>query len=89
MVTEEDKLIMGGIEDRGTVLRGGELSAFTTVIGDSGGRNSSVGSVLGSLSCVMQHIGFNPPLRKIFPVEGIFPLELTWVLTPQSQNSFG
>ena len=30
----------------------------------------------------MQHCGFDPPLKRIFPVEGIFPLELTWVLTP-------
>ena len=27
------------------------------------GRNSSVGSVLGSLSCVVQRRRFNPPLR--------------------------
>ena len=27
------------------------------------GQNSSVGSVLGSLSCLMQHRGFHPPLR--------------------------
>ena len=26
---------------------------------------------------------------RIFPVEGIFPLELTWVLTTFPQNSFG
>ena len=40
-------------------------------------RNSSVGSVLGSLSCLMQRCGFDPPLERIFQVEGIFPLELT------------
>ena len=40
-----------------------------------------VGSVLGSLSSLMQRRGFDPPLR-MFPIEGIFPLELTWVLTP-------
>ena len=45
------------------------------------GRNSSVGCVLSSLSCLMQHHGFDPPWRRIFPVEGIFPVELTWVLT--------
>ena len=39
--------------------------------------------------CVMQRRGFDPLLRKSFPVEGIFPLELTWVLTPFPQNSFG
>ena len=26
---------------------------------------------------------------EFFPVKGIFPLELTWVLTPLTQNSFG
>ena len=41
------------------------------------------GNVLGLLSCLMQCRGFDPPLRRFFfPVEGIFPLELTWVLTP-------
>ena len=30
----------------------------------------------------MQHHGFDPPLRSSFLVEVIFPLELTWVLTP-------
>ena len=44
------------------------------------GRSSSVGSVLGSLPCVMQHRGFDPALSCL--VEGIFPLELTWFLTP-------
>ena len=37
--------------------------------------------MLGSLSWLMQRRGFDPPLR-IFLVEEIFPLELTWVLTP-------
>ena len=32
-----------------------------------------VDSVLGSLSCVMQRHGFDPPLRRIFMVEGFFP----------------
>ena len=31
---------------------------------------------------VMQRHGFNPPLRIISLVEGIFSLELTWVWTP-------
>ena len=48
-----------------------------------------VDSVLGSLCCLMQHRGFDPPLGRIFLVEGIFVLELTWVLTPFPQNSFG
>ena len=30
----------------------------------------------------MQHHGFDPPLERFFPEEGIFPLEFTWVLTP-------
>ena len=47
-----------------------------------------VGSVLGSPSYRMQHCGFDPPLGRIFPAEGIFPLELTWVLTPFPKNSF-
>ena len=37
----------------------------------------------------MQCRGFDPPLRRIFPVEGIFPLELSWLLTPFPPNSFG
>ena len=36
----------------------------------------------------MQCRGFDPPLRKSFLVEGIFPLEITWVLTPFPQNCF-
>ena len=36
----------------------------------------------------MQRHGFDPHLRSIFPVEGIFPLELTWILTPFPQNYF-
>ena len=38
------------------------------------------------LSCAVQRNGFSPPLRRIFPIEGIFPLELTWVLTPFSKT---
>ena len=53
-----------------------------------GGWNSSVGSVLGSLSCVMQGRGFDPPLRRIYPVQGISPMVLTWVLTASSQKLF-
>ena len=30
----------------------------------------------------MSCCGFDPPVRRFFPVGGIFPLELTWVLTP-------
>ena len=48
----------------------------------------ALSSVLGSLPCLTQRRGFDPPLRRIFPVEGIFPLELTWVLTPFPKNSF-
>ena len=42
------------------------------------GRNSSVGSAWARCS---QRRGFDPPLGT-FSVEGIFPLELTWVQTP-------
>ena len=38
--------------------------------------------MLGSLPCVMQHCRFEPP------VEGIYPLELTWVETPFPKTSF-
>ena len=38
--------------------------------------------MLDSLCCLMQSRGFDAPLgRMFFPVEGIFPLELTWILT--------
>ena len=37
----------------------------------------------------MQRHGFHTPLGRIFPLEGIFPMELTWILTPFPQNSFG
>ena len=38
---------------------------------------------MNPLSCLMQHRRFDPPPGRIFP------LELTWVLTPFPQNSFG
>ena len=37
----------------------------------------------------MQRRGFDPPLGRILSVEGTFPLELTWVLTPFPKKSFG
>ena len=43
--------------------------------GSVGGMEWLVGSVLGSLSYLMQRLWFDPPLGRIFPVEGIFPLE--------------
>ena len=49
---------------------------------DSGGRNSSVGSAWARCP---QRRGFDPPLGT-FSVEGIFPLELTWVQTPFPQK---
>ena len=52
-----------------------------------GGQNSLL-VVLGSLSCLMQFCWFSPPQRRIFPVERIFPLELTWILTPFPKISF-
>ena len=51
------------------------ISKTTTTIG---GQNSSVGSAWVRWP---QRRGFNPPLGT-FSVEGIFPLELTWVQTP-------
>ena len=53
-----------------------------------GGCSSSLGSLLGSLSCLMQHHGSNI-LGIIFPIKGIFPLALTRALTPFPKNSFG
>ena len=47
-----------------------------------GGRNSSVGSAWAR--CPQCH-GFDPPLGT-FSVEGIFPLELTWVQNPFPQK---
>ena len=32
---------------------------------------------------------FDPPLGRIFSGEGMFPFELTWVLTPFPKNSLG
>ena len=49
------------------------------------GRNSSVGSAWARCHSVAGSI----LLWGHFPVEGIFPLELTWVQTPFPQNSFG
>ena len=49
-----------------------------------GGRNSSVGSAWARCP---QRRGFDPPLGT-FSVEGIFPLELTWVQTPFPQKLF-
>ena len=49
------------------------------------GRNSSVGSAWARCPRCR---GFDPPLGT-FSVEGIFPLELTWVQTQFAQNSFG
>ena len=48
----------------------------------TGGRNSSAGSVWARCP---QHRGFDPPLGT-YSVEGIFPLELTWVQTPFPQK---
>ena len=40
-------------------------------------------------SCVMQCHGFYPPLRRIFPVEGIFPLGVKMGPDSIPPNSFG
>ena len=50
-----------------------------------GGRNSSVGSAWAHCHSVAGSI----LLWGHFPVEGSFPLELTWIQTPFPQNSFG
>ena len=50
-----------------------------------GGWKRSVSNVLGSLSCLMQRLGIDPPE----PLVEIFPMELRRVLTPFPQNSFG
>ena len=42
--------------------------------------------MLGSLCCMMQHREFGPPWSLL--VEGIFPLELAWVLTPFPKTLF-
>ena len=68
------------IPDGGTVINsiGGiaSNSVCNIVQGQELLRGQCVGFVLGSLSCFIQRRGFDPPLR-FFPVEGIFPLELT------------
>ena len=43
-------------------------------MGDGWESNSSLTACLGSLSCLMQRHGFDPPLGRFFPVEGIFSL---------------
>ena len=52
------------------------------------GRNSSVGSVLGPLY-VLRDEALWVRSSSGLPAEGIFPLEITWALTPFPQNSFG
>ena len=81
------KFIQTGLEKPGfhpsilpAVKRNNELTTTQT-----GGRNSSVGSAWARCQSVAGSI----LLWGHFPVEGIFPLELTWVQTPFPQNSFG
>ena len=70
-----------------TCSLGLNVVALTMVKSDPNrGRNSSVGSVLGS-SCVLYSVADRPYSQP--PVEGIIPLELTWVLTPYPNSSFG
>ena len=52
-----------------------------------GGQNSSVGNVLGSLSCLMQRCGFESCSEP--PVEGIFSLGVYMGSDSIPQNSFG
>ena len=54
------------------------------------GLEKLVGSVLGSLSCLLQGCWFDPLLRNnFFGRRDFFSFESTWVLTPFPQNSFG
>ena len=64
------------------------LDGWMTLVCEYGGQEQLIGSVLGLLSCLTQCCRFDPPLGRIFLVEGIFPLELTRALTPFPQNSF-
>ena len=57
------------------------LPLVSTILYPFQGAGIAIGSVLGLLPCLMQCRRLNPPLRRFFPVEGIFHLELTWVLT--------
>ena len=68
------------------------LSCFATlpsmwlVSHGSRGPELLVGSVLDSLKCLMQRRGFDLPLGRIFPDEGVFSFKLTWVLTTFPAN---
>ena len=53
------------------------------------GRNSSLVACWARCPAWQSVVGSILLWGYFFPVEGIFPLELTWVLTPFPQNSFG
>ena len=55
--------------------------------GGGGGGGSSVGKCVGFAGLCNAASRVRPSSEP--PVEGIFPLELTWVLTPFPPNSFG
>ena len=61
-----------------------ELCCWTLLVNSKFGPEWLSWCCVGSLSCMMQRCGFEPP-RSL----RIFPFELTWVLTPFPQNSFG
>ena len=50
---------------------------FTLIL--LGGTDYLIGTVLGSLSCLVQRCEFNLPVGRIFPAKGIFSKELPWV----------
>ena len=56
---------------------------------EAGGGRERVGSVSGSLSCLMQCRGFDPPLRRIIPVEGTFPFRVNMGSDPILPKLFG
>ena len=81
MIKKNEKYVF--CQDYFCVILWSHAAHCAAVIKDScGGRNSSVGS---AWACCPQRRGFDPPLGT-FSVEGIFPLELTWVQTPFPQK---
>ena len=73
----------------GLLSADGEMTVGLWKLSSLDGRRPPRYRPLGSLSCLMQHRGFDKPLGRIFLVEGTFLLVFTWVLTPFPQNPFG